>query len=250
NELGMLEKTKEDLFGKKNLIPSSASPWSWPDLDLKPGAAWTVYVGIVTMLSPMLHHWIKVEYGNLSLSGIAQSASVLSFMDKGIPFMKMNISVIMLLVSGWNSITVMPLLCGIGCAMLHWSLILPGIKAQQSKLAQRRVFHGVAENPVVDGNPTVDIEEAPEMPALYEKKLALYLLLALSLASVAMCRTPFSLAEGIVLASAALGPLIEGNTSLLWNGPMAVSMTGVMRGNHYAFVGVMYNLWKMKTGRR
>nr|WFQ96567.1 yellow fever-chimeric virus polyprotein [Vector Chimera-I-Glycosylation-Mutant-(YF-NS1)] len=250
NELGMLEKTKEDLFGKKNLIPSSASPWSWPDLDLKPGAAWTVYVGIVTMLSPMLHHWIKVEYGNLSLSGIAQSASVLSFMDKGIPFMKMNISVIMLLVSGWNSITVMPLLCGIGCAMLHWSLILPGIKAQQSKLAQRRVFHGVAKNPVVDGNPTVDIEEAPEMPALYEKKLALYLLLALSLASVAMCRTPFSLAEGIVLASAALGPLIEGNTSLLWNGPMAVSMTGVMRGNHYAFVGVMYNLWKMKTGRR
>nr|QCI57002.1 polyprotein [Yellow fever virus]QFG76082.1 polyprotein [Yellow fever virus]QFG76087.1 polyprotein [Yellow fever virus]QIE08118.1 polyprotein [Yellow fever virus] len=250
NELGMLEKTKEDLFGKKDLIPSSASPWSWPDLDLKPGAAWTVYVGIVTMLSPMLHHWIKVEYGNLSLSGIAQSASVLSFMDKGIPFMKMNISVIILLVSGWNSITVMPLLCGIGCATLHWSLILPGIKAQQSKLAQRRVFHGVAKNPVVDGNPTVDIEEAPEMPALYEKKLALYLLLALSLASVAMCRTPFSLAEGIVLASAALGPLIEGNTSLLWNGPMAVSMTGVMRGNYYAFVGVMYNLWKMKTGRR
>nr|AAV34159.1 polyprotein [Sepik virus] len=248
NEMGMLEKTKRDIFG--TTVVEEGKKWTFPELDLHPGAAWTVYVGLVTLVTPMLHHWIKVDYGNISLSGITQNAQVLGLMDKGIPFIKMNMSVVILLLSAWNGITLLPLFAGMGAAALHWGFILPGLRAQAAKAAQKRVYHGVAKNPVVDGNPTADIDDAPGMPAMYEKKLALIILFILATVNLILTRTPFSIAELVVLGSAALGPLLEGNTNAYWNGPIAVAFTGLMRGNYYATIGLMYNGWLAKQTRR
>nr|YP_009256192.1 polyprotein [Edge Hill virus]C8XPB2.1 RecName: Full=Genome polyprotein; Contains: RecName: Full=Capsid protein C; AltName: Full=Core protein; Contains: RecName: Full=Protein prM; Contains: RecName: Full=Peptide pr; Contains: RecName: Full=Small envelope protein M; AltName: Full=Matrix protein; Contains: RecName: Full=Envelope protein E; Contains: RecName: Full=Non-structural protein 1; Short=NS1; Contains: RecName: Full=Non-structural protein 2A; Short=NS2A; Contains: RecName: Full=Non-structur len=247
NEMGYLEKTKRDLLGER-----VQNEWKLelPMFDLRPGAAWSIYVGLATLVMPVLDHWIRTEYGSLSLTGIAQQASILQAMDKGVPFFKLNMSVIVLLVSVWNNFSMLSVLCGVGLLGVHCAFVLPGLRAQAAKQAQRRVYHGVAKNPVVDGQTTAEIETAPEMPPLYEKKLALVLLGVVAIANGVMVRSAFSMAETVVLLSAAVGPLLEGNTSAIWNGPMAVAMAGIMRGNYYAGIGLAYNLWILQSPKR
>nr|YP_009344968.1 polyprotein [Uganda S virus]ABI54481.1 polyprotein [Uganda S virus] len=252
NELGWLERTKADIFGKKiNAEPAGLFPtvaWNW--MDFRPGAAWSLYVGMATFLTPVFVHWIKNEYGNASLTGITPTAGILSALNQGVPFMRLNTSVAVLLISVWNSFTAASMFAAIIMLAGHCLLVLPGVRAQCLREAQMRVYHGVAKNPVVDGNLTVDMEKETEMPDLYEKKLALVALGLAALLNASIVRSALTTAELVVLGSAAVGPLLEGNTSSIWNGPLAVAVTGVMRGNYYSMVGIVYNLWLLKSARR
>nr|YP_009222007.1 polyprotein [Banzi virus]C8XPA8.1 RecName: Full=Genome polyprotein; Contains: RecName: Full=Capsid protein C; AltName: Full=Core protein; Contains: RecName: Full=Protein prM; Contains: RecName: Full=Peptide pr; Contains: RecName: Full=Small envelope protein M; AltName: Full=Matrix protein; Contains: RecName: Full=Envelope protein E; Contains: RecName: Full=Non-structural protein 1; Short=NS1; Contains: RecName: Full=Non-structural protein 2A; Short=NS2A; Contains: RecName: Full=Non-structural p len=252
NELGWLEKTKADLFGNNmthaQTVVLPTINWNW--LDFRPGAAWSLYVGMATFLTPVFVHWIKNEYGNASLTGITPTAGILGALNQGVPFVKLNTSVGVLLLSVWNNFTTSSMLAAMVMLACHCLFVLPGVRAQCLREAQIRVFHGVAKNPMVDGNPTVDLEKENDMPDLYEKKLALVALGMAAVLNAAMVRTALTTAEMVVLGSAAVGPLLEGNTSAFWNGPLAVAVAGVMRGNHYALIGIVYNLWLLKTARR
>ncbi len=247
NEMGWLEKTKQDLFGKREEMPG----WNWDlGLDLRPGAAWTTYVALATVLGPVIDHWIQVEYGSASLTGIANSAGISAFLDKGVPFMKVNMAVVVLFVSAWNSYSMLAIMEGCLMAGIHFCLLIPGLKARAMKKAQKRIYHGLSKNPVVDGTPTVDIEEAEETPVLYEKKVALALLGVVAALNGIVVRTPFSMAESIVLGSALVGPFIEGNTSPLWNAPIAVAFAGLMRGHYSSMIGLAYNFWILQNPKR
>nr|YP_009433741.1 polyprotein [Potiskum virus]ABI54483.1 polyprotein [Potiskum virus] len=249
NELGWLEKTKGDLMRMTGTEAPTFSP-AWNLVDFRPGAAWSLYVGMATFLTPVFVHWIKNEYGNASLTGITPTAGILAALNQGVPFVKFNTPVAVLLLAVWNNFTASSMAVALIMLVVHCGFLLPGVRAQCLREAQIRVFHGVAKNAMVDGNPTVDLEKETSMPDLYEKKLALVLLGAGALANAMIVRSAFSLAELLVLGSAALGPLIEGNTSTMWNGPLAVSVAGIMRGNYYAALGVAYNFWILKSARR
>nr|YP_009344961.1 polyprotein [Bouboui virus]ABI54473.1 polyprotein [Bouboui virus] len=251
NEMGWLEETKKDIFGTPS---QSDSPTGfhvdWSIMDFRPGAAWSLYVGVMTFLSPILIHWTKNEYGNASLSGITPTASILTALNQGVPFMKFNMSVIVLIVSVWNNFTASSMVAAMLMVVMHAMIVIPGVRAQCLREAQIRVYHGVAKNPVVDGNPTVDLDKEMPMPDLYEKKLALVLLGSAALLNTLVARSTMATAELLVLGSASIGPLIEGNTSMVWNGPLAVAVTGVMRGNYQALIGVCYNIWLLKSTKR
>nr|YP_009344969.1 polyprotein [Jugra virus]ABI54482.1 polyprotein [Jugra virus] len=249
NELGWLEKTKTDLQRLTGFESPSVTP-TWSFVDFRPGAAWSLYVGMATFLTPVFVHWIKNEYGNASLTGITPTASILTALNQGVPFVKFNASVAVLLLSVWNNFTASSMAVALTMLVVHSGFLLPGVRAQCLRDAQIRVFHGVAKNAMVDGNPTVDLEKEIGMPDLYEKKLALALLGLSAVANAMLVRSAFSFAEMVVLGSAALGPLLEGNTSTMWNGPLAVSVAGIMRGNYYASLGVVYNFWLLRSSRR
>nr|QAU20974.1 polyprotein [Yokose virus] len=252
NENGYLEKTKHDVFGKRDWEQPIKMRLieKWINLDLQPATSWTLYAVIVGVLSPLYHHIEHVNYGAISLQGISQSAAALFQMDKGYPFMRLRIPLVLLLIGALNDLTAITAGLGLLCATIHWTLVLPGLKAKLAKQALRRTYHGVTKNAVVDGLCTNDLETGDDMPERFEKQLGTFMLIGLVFLNVLINHNLNTFLEGMVLISASLQPLITGTPNPYWNQQVAVGVSGLMRGNYMAIVGMAHTLWQAQSSRR
>ncbi|AIV98055.1 polyprotein [Paraiso Escondido virus] len=250
NELGWLEKTKSDIFGKKEVSQSEVWKFEFPKVDIAPGGAWAVYVLAGTIGGPIIEHFIKTHYGNASISGISSGAVTLFGLDIGLPAMAPTWPVIVMVLGAWTSVSPLAAVFGVLAVLLHWTFTIPSLKAREIRRAQRRVHAGVAKCAVVDGVLTSDIDDVTELGPLYEKKFGLIMLLGLAAINVVLRRDAVTCAEFVVLGSACVGPFIEGNIGSWWNAPAAVAVTGLMRRNYFAVIGLVFNLMRNKSFRR
>ncbi|ABI23561.1 polyprotein [Entebbe bat virus] len=249
NENGYLEKTKADIFGHKQMRTMPVNG-SWMSFDLRPGSAWAVYAFVVGIFSPLYHHAESINYGAISLQGITQSAAAFFQMDKGYPFMKLRLPLILMAVGALNNINAVALLLGLACAVFHWSLVLPGLRAKLAKMALRRTYHGVTKNAMVDGTLTNDLDEGEDMPELFEKQLGTIVLMVLSLANVFTLRSTLATTEAVVLITSSLPQLVNGVPSPVWNTQVAVGVAGLLRGNYLALISTGHALWSVRGNRR
>ncbi|ATN29922.1 polyprotein [Long Pine Key virus] len=261
NEAGWLKNTKADvayLFGKTPKEDKESGgltfTWDWGiDIDMKPAVSWSIYVVITTFLGPCLEHLIVTDYNSLSLTGVTSQAGILLSMDKGLPFMAVEWGVLLLGIGCWTEVTSLTILIGTGLTICHFAIMLPGIKAKAAREAQNRTAAGISKNPIVDGVNTTSVA-VPGMPdPMFEKRLGLWMLLIVAALALIVNRKSIHAVELGVLGTAALGPLVEGQVSMVWNSSVAVSVCNIMRGSYLSGAPLLYSIIRnmsVKGGRR
>lgn len=244
NEAGLLEKTKKDFtWRKEKPTQLETSPWNIDfSMDLRPATSWSLYVVMATMLGPVLEHAIVTNYASVSLTAITNQAGILLSMDKGTPFWNLDWSVVLLCVGSWSGINGTTLMVASVMTVLHFAMILPGIRAKAAREAQNRTAAGVSKNPLVDGMNTINIQPLPELDPMYERKMGLWMLIAVAGAAVVFDKRMLHYTEFGVLGSAAITPLVEGYASAVWNTSVAASVCNLMRGHYMAGVPMAYSL--------
>ncbi|ACM68470.1 polyprotein [Nounane virus] len=247
NEYGMLETTKSDFarFFPKSTVETSKMALDWFKLpDIKPGTAWSLYAVITTFITPGLQFFTHSYYNAVSLAAMTPTASLLMSVANGWPLVTANTNVWMMLMGAWSHIDQWALLGAAGMIVVHYALLLPGIIASSSRAAQQRTAVGIMKNTMVDGNPMVDIEPAPQVGAKYERKIGMIMLALGAAFSCLITRSLPSLCEAGVLLSAALATLLEGAAHKIWNTSTAVCLSHVMRGGWIGAVVLVYNMMK------
>nr|UBB38803.1 polyprotein [Stratford virus] len=241
NEMGWLEKTKDDLswiLQRRDAQGTVSTPVF--ELDMKPATAWTLYALATTFLTPLFQHLIVTKYASISLMAIATQAGTLFSMDSGIPFSSIELSVPLLALGCWTQITPCSLILACALLLIHYAILLPGMQAQAARDAQRRTAAGIMKNAVVDGIVATDIPPLDGAGPLTEKKLGQLLLFAAAVAGVVITRSPRSWSELGVLGSAVGSTLIEGSAGKFWNATTATAMCNLFRGSYLAGIPLTY----------
>nr|ADU76233.1 polyprotein [dengue virus type 2] len=247
NEMGFLEKTKKDLgLGS---ITTQESESNILDIDLRPASAWTLYAVATTFVTPMLRHSIENSSVNVSLTAIANQATVLMGLGKGWPLSKMDIGVPLLAIGCYSQVNPITLTAALLLLVAHYAIIGPGLQAKATREAQKRAAAGIMKNPTVDGITVIDLEPIPYDPK-FEKQLGQVMLLILCVTQVLMMRTTWALCEALTLATGPISTLWEGNPGRFWNTTIAVSMANIFRGSYLAGAGLLFSIMKNTTNTR
>nr|ANY58849.1 polyprotein [dengue virus type 2]ART85716.1 polyprotein [dengue virus type 2] len=248
NEMGYLEKTKKDLgFGNPYVASHEAAIL---DIDLHPASAWTLYAVATTLITPMLRHSIENSSTNVSLTAIANQATVLMGLGKGWPLSRMDLGVPLLALGCYSQVNPLTLTASLLLLIGHYAIIGPGLQAKATREAQKRTAAGIMKNPTVDGITVIDIEPIPYDPK-FEKQLGQVMLLVLCVAQVLMMRTTWAMCEALTIATGPISTLWEGNPGKFWNTTIAVSMANIFRGSYLAGAGLLFSIMKNTvTGRR
>nr|WHA03979.1 polyprotein [Tembusu virus] len=243
NEMGWLEQTKKDLsalFGRKS--DSHQETWSMPWPDLRPATAWAAYAGATTFLTPLLKHLIITEYVNFSLMAMTAQAGALFGLGKGMPFVKADLSVPLLLLGCWGQFTMTTTVSAVMMVILHYAFLVPGWQAEAMRSAQRRTAAGVMKNPVVDGIVATDVPDLEASTPITEKKLGQCVLVGIALVAVFLTPNTLTLTEFGMLTSAASVTLIEGAAGRIWNATTAVAMCHLLRKNWLAGASLAWTI--------
>nr|QGW05376.1 polyprotein [dengue virus type 2] len=247
NEMGFLEKTKKDLGFRS--ITTQESESNILDIDLRPASAWTLYAVATTFVTPMLRHSIENSSVNVSLTAIANQATVLMGLGKGWPLSKMDIGVPLLAIGCYSQVNPITLTAALLLLVAHYAIIGPGLQAKATREAQKRAAAGIMKNPTVDGITVIDLEPIPYDPK-FEKQLGQVMLLILCVTQVLMMRTTWALCEALTLATGPISTLWEGNPGRFWNTTIAVSMANIFRGSYLAGAGLLFSIMKNTTNTR
>nr|ANS59173.1 polyprotein [dengue virus type 2] len=247
NEMGFLEKTKKD-FGLGSITTQQPES-NILDIDLRPASAWTLYAVATTFITPMLRHSIENSSVNVSLTAIANQATVLMGLGKGWPLSKMDIGVPLLAIGCYSQVNPITLTAALLLLVAHYAIIGPGLQAKATREAQKRAAAGIMKNPTVDGMTVIDLDPIPYDPK-FEKQLGQVMLLVLCVTQVLMMRTTWALCEALTLATGPISTLWEGNPGRFWNTTIAVSMANIFRGSYLAGAGLLFSIMKNTANTR
>ncbi|AAV34152.1 polyprotein [Aroa virus] len=253
NEMGMLERTKQDLAGVFHKTERKSTEFTLlTPPDLRPATAWSIYAIGTTLITPLIHHMITTHYANFSLMAMANQAGSLFGMQTGAPFSKMDWAVPAIVVGCWQQLTPATLMTALVLLAVHYIYMIPGWQAGAARAAQRRTAAGIMKNPVVDGLVVTDIPTLEEVDPLVEKKLGQYILLAVAIAAAVLRQDLQSWSECATLSAAAAATLWEGSPGKIWNASTACSLVNIFRGHTLAAVPFMFTILRNtgNTGKR
>nr|YP_009345034.1 polyprotein [Gadgets Gully virus]ABB90669.1 polyprotein [Gadgets Gully virus] len=252
NEAGFLERTKGDLRTLFGTGERQETPWEgWGNVDIQPSRSWGTYVLIVSLFTPYMIHQIQTKIQRLVNSSVASGAQAMRDLGGGNPFFGVAGHVLALGATSLLGATPVSLLLGVLLAAFHLTMVISGLEAELAQRAHKAFFAAMVKNPIVDGDPTCPFGDGTGKPALYERKLSLFLALGLCVMSVALNRTAWACAEAGALGLAALGQLLRPEEETWWTMPMACGMASIIRGSLWGLAPVIHRAWlKTLTTRR
>ncbi|ABD64515.1 polyprotein, partial [Ngoye virus] len=230
NEMGLLEKTKRDLFGPRIVaghLPMS-SGWRFPDLRLDPAVTWGIYAGVVSVVTPWLLHMAE-QAGAVAAAGVASAgATSLAVLSTGIPFLGVSYETWAVFAStGWHMSFSTAFAASI-CCLIHWSIVIPGAQANICRRAFRMVYAILAKNFSNDGIPTLEVPDAPRLEPTFEKRFAGWIMVALCVVSVVLDSSTSNVLLVSMLGTVGMQQALGIETWGLWGVGQACGMAVVL----------------------
>ncbi|AHH82586.1 polyprotein [Tyuleniy virus] len=236
NEMGWLEKTKDDISSLWRRGETNGQSWEmesgWTlDIDIRPGTVWSTYVAMVSLCTPHLLHRIRTTIQQTVNAAVGSGAQGMRDLGGGSPFFAVKRHVVALAFCAAAGSTMATFALGTGLAVTHWALTLTGVEAALVQRAHRTYFSAMAKNPMVDGECVNEFEKEEVKPPGYERKLSVVLLMCLCALSCVLNRQPWAFLEAGALGLGGVVQWSETERGSYWTMPVACGMTAMLRGN-------------------
>lgn len=254
NEAGLLERTKRDLFGGlRRPLPIQGDQWlPQISLVLDVPTTWGLYAGMATVLTPWLLH-LAEQAGAVAVAGaMSNGAGALAALNWGFPFVITSFEAMsVFLATAWH-MTFSTFFFSMCCCVVHWGVVLPGAQANICRRALKVLYMGTAKNAAIDGVSTYDFPEAPRLDPHYEKRVAGWMLLALSAVSILLDRSLSNVILALMLGTVGAQQGMAAEGWGLWGPGQACGMASlVWKQNPLGLVPVFFRLWTIqRDGRR
>nr|WGN99773.1 polyprotein [Xinyang flavivirus] len=252
NEAGLLERTKRDLFGGHRELAVDVPQWM-PSFEIKVDVpvVWGLYAGLASILTPWLLHMAEQAGAVAAAGAISHSGGALNLLSAGFPFVLATPETWVVLFSTAWHMSFASASMALMCCVLHWWVVLPGAQANICRRVLRTVHAALAKTPMVDGLSTFDFPDVPKLEPSMEKRLAGWILVLLSVVSVACDRTSMNVVLALILGMVGLQQAMAIEGWGLWGPGQACGLAiTVWKHDPLGLIPVLCRLWFIQGDSR